>query len=54
MSGPVTAAVGARGTTETHARLWFVLESVPSALVSPQQKSQPFVGRKENFWQLGN
>ena len=42
-SGPVTAGVGARGTTETRTWLWFVLESVPSALVSPQQKLQPFV-----------
>lgn len=47
MSGPVTAGVGARGTTETDAWLWFVLESVPWALVSPQEKLQPFVGRKK-------
>lgn len=48
MSGPVTAGVGARGTVETHAWLCFVLESVPSALVSPKEKFQPFVARKKN------
>ena len=47
MSRPVTAGIEGGGTAETRTKLWFVLESAASALVSPQQKLQPFVGRKK-------